>query len=498
MASIHDLIARVQGEINAKLTERNAAADKLNELRAASTTDEAAVAAVREEIRGFDAELDAASNKLAEYRDDARRDEAAKAMRSEVAPSASAASASDKSVRGAYDSVIRTGDTVEPRTYTERGSAIGETSFMQDMYKFHRSGGLESPGAHVERLKRHASEVAFHGEQQLRAAGTGAFAGLVVPQYLTDKAALALRAGRPLANVIQREQIPAEGMSFVIPKMTAGASVGAQAAENTAVSSTDDSWNNVTVQVATIAGAQDVSRQLLERGTPGIDQLLYLDLTRAYASAVGSQIYSGTGVNGQTTGLMSTTGILTATAFGATATYSNFNSKVGGGIGKILNQGQGIAADLLIVSPLRWGWLLSQVDSQGRPLVQANAELAFNTLAAGGLNPDELAAADVQVVGVHNSGLPILIDLNVPTNVGTNAEDTAWLVDKDQLILWEDGDGMPRQLSFEQTTGGSLTTKLVSYNYIAFTAGRYAQAVARIGGADTVAGQGLILPASSF
>jgi hypothetical protein len=91
-------------------------------------------------------------------------------------------------------------------------------------------------------------------------------------------------------------------------------------------------------------------------------------------------------------------------------------------------------------------------------------------------------------------GLPVVTDANIPTNVGTNLEDVILVVDADAILLWEDGDGMPRQLRFEQTLGQNLTIKLVAYGYTAFTAGRYPQGVARVGGADATAGQGLVAP----
>jgi hypothetical protein len=54
-------------------------------------------------------------------------------------------------------------------------------------------------------------------------------------------------------------------------------------------------------------------------------------------------------------------------------------------------------------------------------------------------------------------------------------------------ILWEDGDGTPNQLKFEETIAGSLTCKLVVYGYAAFTAGRYLTSVAIISGTGLVA-----------
>jgi hypothetical protein len=79
----------------------------------------------------------------------------------------------------------------------------------------------------------------------------------------------------------------------------------------------------------------------------------------------------------------------------------------------------------------------------------------------------------------------------MPTNIGTNLEDVIIVLDEDIVLLWEQGDGMPAQLRFEQTLGQNLTTKLVIYGYAAFTAGRYPQAVGKVGGVDTTAGQGL-------
>ena len=58
----------------------------------------------------------------------------------------------------------------------------------------------------------------------------------------------------------------------------------------------------------------------------------------------------------------------------------------------------------------------------------------------------------------------------------------------DDLLLWEEGDGTPRQARFEQTLGNQLTVKLVVYGYAAFTAERYAAAV------STISGTGLVTP----
>ncbi|MCX2746702.1 phage major capsid protein [Arthrobacter sp. MI7-26] len=497
--TISQLIERTKNERNAKLSARNSFADQLRgileEDEAGRPVNHGELSQVRHQISTLDRQIDGLSDQIREYSDEQEADGAYLRASQQTTPTRAAAVASGDSYEvrvgqtRAYDSVIRTGDTREPRIYDSATASRG-TSFFADAHNWSRGGGN---GGARDRLERHASEVEFHREMTERATSTGSFAGLVVPQYLVDQAALVLRNGRPMANVIQRLQIPAQGMSFTIPRGTTGASAGVQASENSAVSSTDEVWGNLSVPVVTVAGQQDVSRQSLERGT-GVDQLIYTDLVKAYATAVDGQILSGTGSSGQALGIMNTGGIGAATAFGAAAGPANFNLKVAGANNAVYSAGQGLAPELLVMHPRRWSWLCGLVDSSNRPIVQSNLNVAFNTIATGGFGNKDLATVETPFVGVHNSGLPVLLDLNIPTNAGTLNEDVMLSVDADQLLLWEDGDGMPRQLSFEQTTGGSLTTKLVVYSYIAFTAGRYPAAVAKIGGVDTVAGNGLIAP----
>ena len=147
--------------------------------------------------------------------------------------------------------------------------------------------------------------------------------------------------------------------------------------------------------------------------------------------------------------------------------------------------------------PRRWGWLQSLSDTAGRPLAVAQPMGPFNAAGLialpGGYSGDgPSVGGPTQFVGVLANALPVLTDANIPTTVGTNVEDVVLVLDSQQILLWEDGDGMPRRLRFEQTLGNQLTVKLVAYGYSAFTAGRYPQAVGKIGGLDTVGGQGLI------
>jgi HK97 family phage major capsid protein len=473
------LIEAREASRSAAFEKFNDLTDELKQLRGldAHTPEQAArVTEIKDEKARHAADAERFAAEIAEFKREMSDDEKLERLQGKATPAAG---------KPAYDEVARVGE--EPRTYSRQSEKEG-LSFFRDAWGHHK-GSTEARA----RIERHAREVEVNKEMSERAVASGTFGGLVVPQYLVEMAAIKLRAGRGTANIVSRHQIPETGMNLVIPRGTVGASADVQASENVNVSNTDEQWQDLTVPVRTISGQQDVSRQALERGQ-GVDELIYLDLTRAYGADLGYQVINGSGANGQLLGILNTGGIGAATAFGAAATSQNVGSKIAGAEAAIWGGGQGLAPDVLVMHPRRWGWMLGQVDANGRPLVVANTNGPQNAIGVGGFGGDALADAPVQFVGVHNTGVPILVDLNVGTANGTNNEDVIMALDSDELHLWEEGDGMPRQLSFEQTAGGSLSTKLVVYGYVAFTAGRYPQAVAKVGGLDTAAGNGLIAP----
>ena len=479
--TIEQLLANKNTARSAAFEKYNDLTDELKTLRAVdSFTPEQAerVEAIKARKAEINAELERADAEIAELKREMDADETVARLQRKAEPAAALPK---------YDEVARVGQ--EPRTYTRETAANDGLSFFRDAWGFTKNNDVNAR----ERLERHAREVEINKEMSARSVASGTFGGLIVPNYLVELAAVKLRAGRATANIVSRHQLPATGMTLVIPRGTTNATAAVQTSENTAVSNTDEVWADLSVPVRTISGQQDVSRQALERGD-SVDELVYLDLTRDYGAALGSQVINGSGTSGQMLGILNTAGIGAATAFGAVPTAANVGSKIAGAEASVWAGGQGLAPDVLVMNPRRWGWMLAQSDTTGRPIVVANTSGPVNAVAVGGFGGEALADAGLQFVGTHNSGVPVLVDLNVPTNVGTNSEDVILALDSDELHLWEDGDGMPRQLSFEQTVGGSLTTKLVVYGYAAFTAGRYPAASAKVGGLDTTATYGLVAP----
>ena len=315
-----------------------------------------------------------------------------------------------------------------------------ERSFFRDaIAAVHVGGDFEA----AERLQRNAREQADEFRDrglQMRDVTSGAFTGLVIPQYLADNFVDIARAGGPLLNRLEsRLPIPDVGMTVNIGRMTTGTAVAAQATEGTAVQETDSDDTLLTINVRTYAGMQDVSRQAYERGSL-VDEVIFRDLTRAYFTAVDSAILNGAGTSGTHLGIRSTSGIITVTYTDGTPTVAEFYPKLQDAIQQI-NAGLFLPATAIVMHPRRWGWLQAAVDSTGRPLSEPQSAIAVNPVAVGG-------AAGYGPVG-SISGIPVITDGNIPTNLGTN-EDCIIVTSTPELWIWEETGGIPRRLRFEQ------------------------------------------------
>lgn len=383
--------------------------------------------------------------------------------------------------------------TSEARTYTVETARDG-VSFFADFYRSQFKGDFNAR----ERLERHAREVVV---EQERAIGSGNVGGLLVPAYLPEQLVLPTRKGRVYAEQVTNLALPESGQTLSIPRWTSGTTVTSQDGENTQVSNTNVvADTDLVVNVRTIAGEQDVSRQTLERVGADVDLIIYADLVEAYHAQLGWQVINGTGLNAQHLGVRNTAGIPSSTAFGAALSAALFYRKIAGAIASVASGERAaneapLEANLITMHPRRWAWLTSLVDNDGRPLVNTAWNGPTNVHGLN-LNPGKQSLTEgegTRVVGqIH--GLPVVTDAQIPTNVGTLNEDIVLVSDTSKSLLWEDGDGAPRELQFDQTNSNLLQIKLQVYGYSAFTAGRRPNATAIVGGKDATAGNGLIAP----
>lgn len=352
--------------------------------------------------------------------------------------------------------------TSEARTY----SPDGEASFFRDAY----SAQFRSDYAAQERLARHQREESI----ERRDVGTAQFDGLVIPQYLVDLAAPYARAGRPFADFATNKMtLPPSGMTLNISRMTTGSSTAVQVTQNDAVSETDVDDTLLTVNVRTIAGQQDLSRQAIERGT-GIDAFVAADLIKSWHTTLDSQLLNGTGSAGQVEGLRSAGG--NAITFTSTApTVALLYPKLADAIQQIQTNAF-VNPTHFVMHPRRLAFLLAAVDSSNRPLVVPAANGPMNAAGVGA------GASSYGNSGYQMMGLPIITDANIGTTYGTTTNrDEIYVVTAGENHLWEQP-GSPFTLRFDATGAGNLTIKTVVYGYAAFTAGRYPLANSIISG----------------
>jgi hypothetical protein len=402
------------------------------EARDLSSDDEAKIDAALTEVRELDAqierhkELEARSAQAAELR-------------------------AVNNIQPAITTVVKS----EARTYAEKSS----NSFLVDAFNAQFRGDASAS----ERLARHMQEERV----ERRDVTSANFAGLVVPQFLIDLAAPLARAGRPVADRARKHQLPDAGLTLSISKVTTGSSVDTQT-EGSSVSETNMDDTKLDISVVTIAGQQTVSRQALERGT-GVDMIVMGDLISAYHTKLDSNLVAE---------LLSSAG-QSVTYTDASPTVAEIYPKLADAVQKV--QTTFFAGpNAIIMHPRRLAWFMSSLDTTNRPLV-VPAPRSLNGVGAGE------GSAQYGNSGYEIMGLPIITDANVSTAQGSGTnEDTIYVGNLQELHLWEQGNGEPMYLRFDQPKAAELDILAVVYGYAAYTANRYANAWAKIGGTGLV------------
>lgn len=303
-----------------------------------------------------------------------------------------------------------------------------------------------------------------------RALSTASTAGgeFVPPMYLTEEWIKYLRAGRVVANCMHHEDLPDGTMSLNIPKVTAGTSVAVQGTQNTNVSMTDLQTAFVTFPVATFAGQQVISLQLLERSPVSFDQIVMADLALAHSQYVDQQVLNGTGTGGQVTGILNTSGINTVTWTQASPTVKGLYGQIGTAKLDIATS-MYLPATHCFTAPVVWEWIGQSFDSNNRPLVVPEYSGPFNAVT---VTADDATAEGA--VGRGLNGLSTFEDNNIPQNLGGGTNQSVVIVSRAQENYLYESPVVTRALP--QTFGAQMSVLLQLYNYGAFTAARYPNA----------------------
>lgn len=418
-----------------------------------------------EELKGLreqaKADIEGAKRKLADANDvkaeEMERDEKAR----EIEPTRASGRASG---RTASVQVVS-----EERTYRRDTDPFGK-SFLLDVSRQFLFQDVEASN----RLSRHmAEERVERAEYMARAVGTGAWAGLTVPQYLTDMYAPATAALRPFADVCNRHPLPESGMSVNISRVTTASGAALQASENTGVQETNMDDTLLTVPVQTAAGQQTVSRQAIDRGT-GIEDVTMQDLFNRVATVLDNTL-----LNQAATGL---------TNVAQAVSYTDASPTGAELYPKILGAAANVEAALLamgrpshaVMHSRRWYWLSSQMSSTWPMINWSN----IPTQASGTANSSSSYNSGPR--GVLPCGLEVIVDNNIATNLGAGTnEDELYVVPSSECHLWEDPNA-PLFIRAEQPAAASLGVLLVAYSYFAYTFQRYTNGMAKVSGTGNV------------
>lgn len=463
-------IEQLRALIATKMTERQTHTDAIQAVRSAcmpeggtqrdpSAAEAETVRAAQEARTRIDAEVEQLRTQLAEYESELEADEAAQRLAREV---------------GSAGNQQRTPGTQvgsEPRTYARELDPTGKV-FLNDVLRAHL-GDFRAQ----QKISRHEEEERVERGDALveRAAGTDAYAGTIVPQYLTDLYAQLPNTGRHFANICRHHDLPETGMTVYIPRQTAELNVDDQAAQGDLVADADYADELIPIPVRTAAGSTSIRRQAIDRGV-GIEDMTFEDLLRKYDRNLDRGL-----LNKATVGLSAVSGVNMVAYTDGTPTAEELYPK--------LLQAQSVQetglldvaeVDYIVMHSRRWNWLQSQLVAKWPAIGQPAIDPRLIGQSDG--NPYKSG-----VRGKLPNGLTVVTDNNILTNkgAGTN-EDEMYTVASQECHLWEDPRA-PFYIRAEQAQAKRLTIDLVLYGYYAFKFDRYAAATAKIAGTGLVA-----------
>ncbi|MBX6372567.1 MAG: phage major capsid protein [Acidothermus cellulolyticus] len=355
-------------------------------------------------------------------------------------------------------------DVDDPHAVYRRGSG---PSFFRDMVRA-RAGDRDA----IERL----------AANEARAGSTAPGAGgeFAPPLWLIDQYVNMARPARPLADRVTRRELPPGISSINIPKVNVGTLVGGQS-ENASLPDRDIATSAISAPIVTVGGKTVVSQQLLDQAGVSLDEVLGDDLTRALSAEIERQLLVGGGPSAhELAGLMGVAGThsVSFTSSAPAVASANPSDSLLAAITQASAEIQtSIFAppDTIVMHPRRWAWILSSVDTTDRPLITPSA--SFNAVG------DVTATAAQGVVG-RIAGLDVIVDPQIPVDLGTGQNQDAVLVLRaPEIVLFESG---PRLQSFDQPYADSLGVLFRIYSYAALVV-RRPEAVAVISGTGLVA-----------
>lgn len=324
--------------------------------------------------------------------------------------------------------VVRT----EPDTYRPDGAH----HFAADVLAS-RSGESGEAQAARERLQRHRHQ---HPVLENRARASTNLAGVMVPNYMIDEYQRLIRTGRPTAEALGIRSLSSTGWPLRIPQETTGFTAG-YASENSDSVEGGGVIDATELPVKTVRGAAELSLETVHRGEGAAENVI-LSLMDAVDTAINDGVING-GANAPA-GLLTANAIATANVVDDDASAKTTKDQwqaIVDTITRVATNGK-CSPTHVLMHPRRFGGMAKALDSDGRPLFQAAAMTAANTMAHGG-QPGH------GMTGVQVAGVPVVIDAGLPINLDATDtdQDAVFAIDASAWRHYETGfmvlDGEP-------------------------------------------------------
>jgi HK97 family phage major capsid protein len=491
------MLAFLRTQLQELLEQRGALKTELDEVlktpaaekRNLTPDEDKAFAEKRDAIKGKDADIESVQARIKELEEVEERGAKAAELRAQFG---------QNKPEGPSVTVVS-----EPKTY-ERGA---KHSYFLDMVRSQLGRGDGDGGVTEarDRLRRHAQELdvempkreqrrAQLAENELRAVDKGSVfekrvnpnrtdgqgGYFVPPLWLVDQYIDLPRFGRTLANTVQNLPLPSGTDSVNVPKVATGTATGVQTADAAAVTSTDMTDTFVTAPVRTIAGQQDIAIQLLDQSPVAFDEIVFADLIADYNQKLDTQCWNGSGTSGQLKGVLVVSGINAVTYTDATPTLPELYAPMMQAL-SLSAKNRKMMPTAAFLTPSRWFWMASQLDSQNRPFILPETNAPFNPLALQ-------TGGDVEGPVGRVLNFPLLADGNIPANLGAGTnEDRITTMRTSDLYLWE---GSMRTRVLQEVLSNTLQVRLQVYNYAAFMPDRRPETISVISGTGLIAPSG--------
>ena len=231
--------------------------------------------------------------------------------------------------------------------------------------------------------------------------------GFTPTQYLRDIVSTQGNFGRPAFECVDRQAVPAYGMTINRPKFTTYP-VTTIESEGGAVANTDAVSEYLTSTVSKYSGMQTLSIELLERSDPGFYEAITNELRNNYLKVTDAAVIAALTAGGtQATAVAATSaGVISYISTEAPLAYT----------------GSSYFAKNYLAGASQWSLLLGATDSTGRPIYSA-----ANPINAGGNSTTTSAIGNVMVLDLY-------VDRNV---VATTIDESAFIIAPEAFTVFE-------------------------------------------------------------